>query len=255
MIVDAWRLAVGTLTAFPVRPPRHLDSGVCARAVLLAPFAVLPLGLLVAAVVAAGRWLGVPDLAVGLAAVGALALGSRAFHLDGLADTADGLTSSYRPERVLEVMKSGNTGPAGAAALVVVLGIQGSCLADLTRTPSGPLLAGLLVCLSRWGFAGACLRGVRVVSGSSLGRSYAECLRWPVVAGLVVVSAAASGAVLLADGVGWWAGPLGVLVATLLLAALTRRALRRLGGVNGDIFGASIELTLTVLLVAAASAQ
>ncbi|MEZ5159525.1 MAG: hypothetical protein R2709_01430 [Marmoricola sp.] len=42
MLLDAWRLAVGTLTAVPVRPPMTVDRRRAGLAMLLAPLAVLP---------------------------------------------------------------------------------------------------------------------------------------------------------------------------------------------------------------------
>ena len=45
---SSWRLAVGTLTVFPVPPPASVDRSVAGRAMLLAPIAVLPLALIAA---------------------------------------------------------------------------------------------------------------------------------------------------------------------------------------------------------------
>ena len=110
---DAWRLAAGTLTAIPVGAPRRVDRRTAALAMVLAPLAVLPLAAVVGLVVWAGHRSEVSALGVGVTAVAFLALGSRALHLDGLADTADGLTASYDRERSLAVMRSGAAGPAG----------------------------------------------------------------------------------------------------------------------------------------------
>ena len=65
---------------------------------MVAPLAVLPLALtrrLVAGVAGAA---GCPELVVGLLVIGTLALGTRALHLDGLADTVDGLGVGLGPE-------------------------------------------------------------------------------------------------------------------------------------------------------------
>ena len=117
---NAWRLAVGTLTALPVTPPRRVDRDTAGLAMVLAPLAVVPLGVAVGVVLWAADALDLAPLAAGFGAVGVLALGSRAFHLDGLADTADGLTASYDRVRALEVMRSGAAGrhgpPRGAGA-------------------------------------------------------------------------------------------------------------------------------------------
>ena len=84
--------------------------------------------------------------------IGVLAAGSRGLHLDGLADTADGLAASYDRAHSLEVMRRGNTGPIGAATLVLVLLLQVAATASLLGRPWGPLAAGGLICLSRASF-------------------------------------------------------------------------------------------------------
>jgi len=228
-----------------------VDRRVALTGLLLAPLAVVPLGLLVAVVLAGGRELGLSALALGVAATAALALGSRAFHLDGLADTADALTSSYDRERALAVMKRGDTGPAGAAALALTLGVQAASFAALTHGRWGPLLAGALVCASRVAPALLCSRGLPAARPGSLTASYAGTLHpgvalavWAVLGGLLAAVAELA-------GLPWWRGVVCALVGLLLVAALARRAMRRLGGVTGDIHGAGIELALAGMLLAA----
>src|SRR6185312_6942195 len=143
------------------------------RAMLLAPGAVLPLGILVGLLGWLGERAGLNLLAVGVLAVGALAAGSRAIHWDGLSDTADGLTASYDAERSLAVMKSGTSGPAGVVATVVVAGVQAASLATLFQTPRGCVLAGVLVCASRVALAITCLRGVPAARPDGLGLPHA----------------------------------------------------------------------------------
>ena len=157
MTLDAWRLAVGTLSAWPVRPPRTVDRDVAGRAMLLAPLAVLPLAVAATLLVLVADAAGLAPLVTGLLVVALLALGTRAFHLDGLADTADGLTSSYERERTLAVMRSGDVGPAGAAALVLVLGLQAAGVAALAASDAALLVwtallvgSGLLVDVPWW---------------------------------------------------------------------------------------------------------
>jgi adenosylcobinamide-GDP ribazoletransferase len=172
-------------------------------------------------------------------------------HLDGLADTADGLVASYDRERSLAVMRTGDTGPAGAAALVLTLAVQVGSLAALNQQPRGPLLAGVLVCVSRGAVLLTCQRGVPAARRDGLGVSYAGTVS-PLagVVGSTLLTAAATAGFLLV-GEPWWRGPVCAAAATVAVAWLVRRAVRRLGGVTGDIYGAAIELSLAVLLLTA----
>ncbi|WP_205471061.1 adenosylcobinamide-GDP ribazoletransferase [Nocardioides sp. SYSU D00038] len=225
---DAWRLATGTLTALPVAAPSAVTRGTARGAMLLAPLAVAPLGLLVAGLLWLGGLTDLPPLAVALVALGALAAGSRALHWDGLSDVVDGLTASYDAERSLTVMRSGTAGPAGVVAVVVVLGVQAAALSAYVGDLAHALLAGLLVCLSRCALWIVCSTPFPPARADGLGVTYTRTipLAVAVVAGLL----------------------LGV-VGGLVVLVLVRRAVRRLGGVTGDVFGAAVELALATLLL------
>lgn len=251
MLADGIRLAVGTLTALPVPPPRRVDRSVTGIAMVVAPLAVVPLGLLVALICWAGPQLELEPLAVAAVAIGALALGSRALHLDGLADTADGLTASYERERSLSVMKSGNTGPAGVAILVIVLGIQIASIASVLNRPYGPVVAGVLVCASRAALALACMRGVPAGRKDGLGVTYTQTVPRVVAVALWAAVAAITAAAFDLAGIPWWHGAIGVVVAATVVGLLLIRSVKRFGGVTGDTFGAAIELALATLLLSA----
>jgi len=251
MLLDAWRLSVGTLTALRVGHPSTVDRRVAGGAMLLAPLAVVPLGVLVGLIGWGGRELELSPLAVAAVAVGALALGSRALHLDGLSDVADALTASYDRERSLEVMKGGTSGPAGSAALVVVLGVQAASLAAVLSMPRGPVVAGFLVCASRAILAVTCARGVPAARGNGLAATYAGTVPRAVTAVTWVVVTASSVAVLEWAGLDWWRGLVVAVAALAVGAALTHRCVRRFGGVTGDVFGAAIEVSLATMLLGA----
>ncbi|MCK4982921.1 MAG: adenosylcobinamide-GDP ribazoletransferase [Victivallaceae bacterium] len=53
-----------------------------------------------------------------------LAGASKGFHLDGLADTADGFFSSRPRERMMEIMRDSRIGAMGVFALISVLGLK-----------------------------------------------------------------------------------------------------------------------------------
>ena len=252
MLVDAARLAVGTLTAVPVRPPVVVDRRRARAAMVLAPVAVLPLGLVAFAVGAAGHWLDLSPLVTALLAVGGVILGNRALHLDGLSDTVDGLAASYDPARSLTVMKSGTSGPAGVVAVVLVVGLQVAALAVVLSLPGwwqAATLAGTAVCASRAALVVCCMQGVHAARPDGLGRTYADTVPRSVVVALWLVTAAVLAGAGTWAGVPWWQGALAAVVAVVVVSGLVARTTRRFGGVTGDVFGAATELALAAVLV------
>lgn len=127
---DALRFAFGTLTVLPVRVTRW-DRAAARGGMLCAPLAGLVVGLCAAAVGAALLVLGAGPLlaAVGTAAVPAVL--TRGLHLDGLADTADGLGSAKPAEDALRIMKQSDIGPFGVITLLFTLLAQVAALAEL----------------------------------------------------------------------------------------------------------------------------
>jgi adenosylcobinamide-GDP ribazoletransferase len=247
---DAWRLSVGTLTAIRVAPPAGVDRTTSRAAMLLGPVAVMPLGAVVALICWAGHGAGLAPLAVGFVAVGVLALASRALHWDGLSDTVDGLTASYDRDRALQVMRSGAAGPAGVVAIVVVAGVQASALSGLATTIRGAVLAGVLVCLSRCALALTCRVGVPAARAGGLGAAAAGTV--PLAGAVVSWTLAAALAAGVADwaGLAWWRALVAVAAAVLVVLVVVRVAVRRLGGVTGDVYGAAVELAVATLLLA-----
>lgn len=248
---DALRLALGTLTVLRVPSPRRVDRRTAGRAILLAPVAVLPLGAAVALTLWGSRQLGLSPLVPGLLAVGVLVLGTRAFHVDGLSDTADGLTASYDRQRSLDAMRTGTSGPAGGVAVLLVLGLQAAALTWLALTPDGPWLAGVLVCLSRCSLVLTCARGVPAARPDGLGETYTQSVAVPAALATWVVAVLVSGAGVAAAGGTFARGAVAAVLAGLVVLLLVRRTVTRLGGVTGDVFGAGVELCLATLLVLA----
>lgn len=246
---NAWRLAAGTLTAIPVAPPDRVDRAVARGCVLLAPVAVWPLGLAVGLVSLLPHLVGLSPLVAGFLAVGLLALGTRVMHWDGLSDTVDGLTASYDPERSLQVMKSGTSGPAGVMASVIVAGLQASALGAMLDSWHGAVLAAVAVLASRGSLALSCRAGVLPARRDGLGHPLAGVVPTGAAIVLWLGLACALAATSAWAGVSAWQGLGAAVAAVATVLLLVRHTTRRLGGVTGDVYGAGVELSLAALLV------
>ncbi|MFF8956941.1 adenosylcobinamide-GDP ribazoletransferase [Streptomyces sp. NPDC014894] len=247
------RFAFGTLTALPVRVTRW-DRDAARAGMLCAPLAGLVAGLGAAAAGGLLLLLGSGPALAAVAAVSVPAVLTRGLHLDGLADTADGLGSGKPAEDALRIMKRSDIGPFGVITLLLTLLAQAAVLAELyARGPAhGALAAVVSAVTARLALTLACRPGVPAARPGGLGAAVAETV--PVrlasaVAVLAVAGCAGAGALL--GGAGGAAhGALAVLAGLVAAQLLLRHCVRRFGGITGDVFGALAETAATAALVA-----
>lgn len=230
------RLALTTLTVLPVRGGR-VDRRTAAVAMSLAPVVGALLGLVLAAL-DAGLLRIAPPLVAGGVTVAAGVLLTRGLHLDGLADTIDALGSYQRGDKALDIMKKPDVGPFGVVAIVLVLLIQAAAI-----TPSAALIAWTT---GRLAIPIACRRGVPAARADGLGALVAGTVPVPIATGLAIAVAAGAAAAVPGRP---WQGPAAVAAALLVVLLLVRHAVRRFGGVTGDVLGAVVEIATTVTLV------
>ncbi|GGU90241.1 adenosylcobinamide-GDP ribazoletransferase [Streptomyces litmocidini] len=250
--MDGLRFAFGTLTVFPARITRW-DRDAARAGMLSAPLAGLAVGLCSAAAGAAFLLLGSGPLLAAVATTAVPALLTRGLHLDGLADTADGLGSAKPAEDALRIMKQSDIGPFGVIALVLVLLAQVAALYELYGEGwvRGAVAAALAATVARLALTHASRHGVPAARPEGLGAIVAATVPTrsaTLTTALVLVLGAATGLLLspydavrdvLAVGAGLGAA-----------ALLLRRCVRRFGGVTGDVFGAVEETAATATLVA-----
>lgn len=232
------RAALGFLTPLPVgsaAPDRRT----------LAWFPVA--GMLVGLLVGTAWWAATEVFPIGVAAAIAIAVDlvlTGALHVDGLADSADGLLPPLADrERRFAVMRRPDVGAFGAAAVGAVLLLRWSALAAMR--PDAPLL-GALWAMSRSAMAVGLLAVPYV--GAGLGSAFLGAARTPVAVASVLAVAAP---VALTDDPA--AAAIAVLVGVGAGAAVVMLGRRRLGGITGDVAGAAGLLAETVGLVVASA--
>jgi adenosylcobinamide-GDP ribazoletransferase len=228
-----FRAAGAFLTIFPVANRLQMDNQQLGRSMGLFPAVGLVLGL--ALVVC--NWLLTPLLPRGVAdclLIMLLIFATGALHLDGVADTLDGLAGGRDRESSLRIMKDSRVGAMGAVGLVLVLLLKYLSLYHLPLAQKAAALI-FMPAAGRWCqvFLATCSSYIRSEGGTGsvfvdhVGQS--ELIRASltlVFAGLVLFSVK------------------GLLLLALLLAftaLLLHYYERRIGGVTGDILGASTE--------------
>jgi adenosylcobinamide-GDP ribazoletransferase len=249
------RLSVTLLTVIPLRDsaaePRRATV---AAAMAWAPVVGVLLGGVAAAVlVLADHPLGAGPLTAAGLAVASLALLTRGLHLDGLADLADGLGSGQPAATALDIMRRSDIGPFGIVTLVLTLVIQVGALAHAEAAGDGRGPAALVAAAvtGRLALTWACRRGVAAARSEGLGALVAGTVRPALAVGitLAVLAAAVSA---LRTGFTGVTLPLAVVAGLAAAFVLQWHAVRRLGGITGDVLGALIETAATVTLVVAA---
>jgi adenosylcobinamide-GDP ribazoletransferase len=229
----AWIAAAATAVAFLTRIPVGPAPFDLRRAALWFPAVGLLVGGIAALVFLAADAVLRPEPAVVLALLAAV-LVTGGFHEDGLADTADGIGAHVPRERKLEILRDSRVGTFGALAVVFPLLLAFAVLPAMA--PRDVVRA--LVCahvLARWSTL-AQARLLPFARTSGLGTAAR------VGTGVLVAGSAYTVAIVLALA-GPAAGAAAIAGACVTGAIGGAIALRALGGVSGDTFGAVNKLT------------
>ncbi|MFF2505283.1 adenosylcobinamide-GDP ribazoletransferase [Streptomyces sp. NPDC058067] len=249
---DGLRFAFGTLTALPVKVTRW-DREAARAGMLCAPVAGLVVGLAAAALGAALTLLGSGPLLAAVASVSVPAALTRGLHLDGLADTADGLGSGKPAEDALRIMKQSDIGPFGVITLVLALLAQVAALTELYAESwlRGALAAVVSALTARLALTLASRAGVPPARPEGLGAAVAGTVpvRGALLAAVVTGCVAAAAGAATGSAYGAVRGAAAAALACCAAELLLRHCVRRFGGVTGDVFGGVAETAATAALV------
>lgn len=164
-------VALGFLTKIPI--PKHLiiNEKDLAKSLVFFPVVGFLLGV-VLIILNAFFELFLPMPVVNLLLIASLILLTGGLHLDGLADTVDGLSSKNKDkDEILRIMREPAIGAMGAMALIIVLGLKWETLNNIPpRLKDAALI--LMCSASRWSqvFAARISKYARPAGG--LGRPF-----------------------------------------------------------------------------------
>ncbi len=244
--------AVGFLTLLPVG--RRWPDGETPRSTGWYPWVGWLLGGGAALAVLLGTRIGGRTSSTGALLVAALIVGgwavlTRFLHWDGLADSADGLWGGGTPERRLEIMRDSRIGSFGAAAMLFVALTQVAAVAVMVAAgvlwpiAIAPVIGRMAAAVAAWDLPAARREGLglTVVGVSGAYERLVGALALLAVLGFTLVGVA----------------PRSLLIATAggVFAALTvpRALAKSVGGMTGDLFGATVLIVETVVLVVGAA--
>ena len=236
--------AIRFLTVLPVRREQASSERALARSIVYFPL----VGALLGAILALVDWgvghLGSTQVAAAVVLLAWMGL-TGGLHLDGLADTADGLLGGCDRGRRLAIMRDSRLGTFGALALFAVLLLKFSLLGHLPLAWRGRSLI-LAPVLGRWALIQSlvCYPPAREGGLGHFFRQYAR------VTDLVWASVVALALSLLFFGL--WGLPI-VAGAVLMALLFNSQVTRSIGGVTGDTCGALCEVeevcVLTIIVV------
>jgi len=160
-------------------------------------------------------------------------------HLDGLADCADAWVGGLGDkQRSLEIMKDPAAGPIAVLVLVVIILLKWALLIEVIETQMTARLI-VVAMLGRLALLLLMLSTSYIRKGG-LGAIIVKHLPESAAKGLSVI-----GVLIGIYFLGW----LAIALMLLTLFIIKYQAYKRLGGVTGDVYGASVELSEVSLLL------
>ncbi len=242
--LNRFRIAFSFLTTIPFPIVNDQSEKDQARSLIYAPI----VGLFIGAVML-GIWQGLsflpykPISAILLLLLNIALTGG--LHLDGLADTCDGVFSNRPRERTLEIMRDSHIGTNGVIALVLILMFYGVVFFTIPSFVTQNTIAFILL------MPVAGRTGSVVASGISeyarktdgLGKNFIELL------GIKEALVGGALSLLIHIGVFGWRGAILFVITIISTLLMTLFFKHKLGGATGDTLGAICEINQVIFIL------
>ena len=185
----------------------------------------------------------IPPSILNVLLIALLVLLTGGLHVDGLADSVDGIAGGRTPMDRLAIMRDARIGAIGATGLMLALGLR---YAGLMAVPQAERLAVLLCMptLGRWAMVVTAFSMPYARPEGGLAHPFLQQLSAREVVAATIVPLGA---------LFWFFGARGIVVCAVIamiarsIAVLSRRLL---GGITGDVLGAVNEIAEIVFLIA-----
>lgn len=233
--------ALQFLTIIRISRDTDITGEKLGRSMACFPLVGLLIGLLLVAVRTVFSYL-LPASLVDILVIVALVILAGAFHLDGFADTIDGLAGGKDKEKTLAIMRDSRIGSFAVAGLILLLMLKVFALMEVPEEVKNRTLL-IMPVLGRWSTVqlAACFSYARSGQGTALAFTQFAGKKEYIISTLITA--------VIVIGLFQLKG----LGAFLVIAALTLLFglffKKRLGGVTGDIMGAASEINEVVALL------
>jgi adenosylcobinamide-GDP ribazoletransferase len=243
-MIEAFKLAVSFLTIIPVKIKSEPDKAMFAKSVVFYPLVGLIIGVILGLCWQALRLAGTPKPVSAILVVIVSIMLTRMLHLDGLADTYDGLLGGRDANHSLEIMKDSRVGSFGVIVLICAII---SKVVFIFSLPDDVALKALVLFPVIGRFAASySLTTQPFARDNGLGalfKTNANNNKHLIIATILTLSIAI--AIFGFTGLLVLAGSLSFAVVFLGWAK------QKIGGITGDITGALVEQTEIVVLMTA----
>jgi adenosylcobinamide-GDP ribazoletransferase len=237
--------ALRFLTSIPLPGKHEASPEQLGRATSYFPV----VGIIIGLVLAGLNWLLgliLPGAAVSALLVATLVIITGALHLDGFADTCDGIAGHKPVEERWQVMRDSRTGAFGIVGIATLLLVK---YAALNGIPPVFMAATLIFmpAVSRWAMVYA-LFAFKYAHREGLGTAFKQATRWPQFTGATIITLALAGALHPLFKATGFLIISGTFVITTGIAFYLKH---KFSGLTGDTYGAINETTeVTTLLMA-----
>lgn len=266
---NAARIALGTLTAVPAgadwNAPQARQAvgwytgvgwlvGATATAV---PFLARAMG-----------WRGKAAAIIGVIILGVLVAATRLMQYDAIADAADGILGGSDASQRLEIMDDSSVGAFGATMVAFTIAAEGAALTGIVQTTAwyaimlGAVLSNFGAAFALWTIKPARKTGMAAsVAGRPEATTVLIALIFLAMLGalpFVLVGQDWTSIALTSGPFKGWQGYevqgffVCLFVGAVAMFGFPQFLARRVGGITGDILGASMGLTMIIVLAAGA---